>query len=215
MKVSGDATLHAPIEQVWSSLNDLDVLAHAIPGCERLEPTGAGSYRMVVCTGVGAIAGTYAGEVTVTDQHEPDSLCMTASGSGEPGSVRSEVRVSLSDAGGGATRLTYDADAVVHGAVAGIGQRLLLGVANRLAGEFFASMDEALASRATEQPAAAAERAAAEHAVGAEPAAAATPESGSRRAAAPCRGGFLAGVCVGIAITLAGAVAVRARHRGR
>ena len=63
MKVSGEATLHAPVDKVWVALNDPGVLVRTIPGCERLEATGPDSYQMVVTAGVASIKGTYAGEV--------------------------------------------------------------------------------------------------------------------------------------------------------
>lgn len=148
MKVSGDALLHAPVDRVWSALNDPAVLVRTIPGCERLEATGPDAYRMVVTAGVASIKGTYTGEVTLCEQQEPSSFLMRAAGSGGPGTVSTEVRVTLADAGDGSTRLTYDADAVIGGAVAGVGQRMLAGVAKKTAGEFFSSVDDVLTGKA-------------------------------------------------------------------
>src|SRR6185437_11457698 len=110
MKVSGAATLHAPIDEVWKALNDPAVLVRTIPGCERLEPTGPDSYRMVVTAGVASIKGTYSGQVALTDQQEPHSFLMIASGGG--------------------------------------GQRMLVGVAKKMAGEFFGAVDDVLTGKA-------------------------------------------------------------------
>ena len=193
MKVSGDATLHAPIDEVWAALNDPAVLVRTIPGCERLEATGPDSYRMVVTAGVAAIKGTYAGEVALSDQQQPNSFLMTASGAGGPGTVSTEVRVSLADTGDGSTRLTYDADAVVGGVVAGVGQRMLAAVAKKTAGEFFNAVDDVLTGKAV---------------AAAAPAGAAPAEPGVFVApATPGRavgGDFVRGALVGAAIALAG-----------
>src|SRR5262249_52743760 len=108
MKVSGAATLHAPVEKVWAALNDPNVLVRTIPGCERLEATGPDCYKMVVTAGVASIKGTYAGEVALSEQKEPNSFLMKASGAGGPGTVSTEVRVSLVDVGDGSTQLSYD-----------------------------------------------------------------------------------------------------------
>ena len=43
------------------------------------------------------------------------------------------------------TTLTYSADAVVGGPVAGVGQRMITGVAKRMATQFFAAIDGELA----------------------------------------------------------------------
>ena len=48
----------------------------------------------------------------------------------------------------GATRLEYDADAVVGGVIGGVGQRMLTGVAKKMAGEFFAGVDDVLTGKA-------------------------------------------------------------------
>ena len=195
MKVSGDATLHAPIDKVWAALNDPAVLVRTIPGCERLELTGPDAYRMVLTAGVASIKGTYAGEVQLSDQQEPHSFLMTASGAGGPGTVSTEVRVALADAGDGSTTLTYDADAVVGGVIAGVGQRMLVGVSKKMAGEFFRSVDDVLTGKAVEP---AATTAAAEAGVFV------APSTGSARSIGG--EGFLQGALVGAAIALAGAL---------
>jgi carbon monoxide dehydrogenase subunit G len=144
VNLDGSAVLSATPEQVWSVITDPAVLARTIPGCESLEQVGEDSYTMVVSAGVGAIRGKYAGEVRLSDLSFPKSYVMHASGSGGPGSVRATVQITLapSDAG---TELTYSADAVVGGAVAGVGQRMITGVAKRMAGQFFSAVDKELA----------------------------------------------------------------------
>jgi carbon monoxide dehydrogenase subunit G len=119
------------------------VLARTIPGCESLEQVGEDSYTMVVSAGVGAIRGKYAGEVRLSDLTFPTSYVMHASGSGGPGSVRATVQITLAPSDGG-TELSYSADAVVGGAVAGVGQRMITGVAKRMAGQFFSAVDKEL-----------------------------------------------------------------------
>jgi len=58
--------------------------------------------------------------------------------------VAAAVTVTLDPDGGGTTRLDYVADAEIGGAIAGVGQRLLAGVAKKTAQEFFAAVDAAL-----------------------------------------------------------------------
>ncbi|MDP9093493.1 MAG: carbon monoxide dehydrogenase subunit G [Actinomycetota bacterium] len=197
MKVSGDAVLHAPVEKVWIALTDPAVLVRTIPGCERLEATGPDTYRMVVTAGVASIKGIYSGQVALTDQQKPHSFLLTASGAGAPGTVSTEVRVSLAEFGDGVTRLNYDADAVIGGAVAGVGQRMLAGVAKKMAGQFFESVDDVLTGKAVLGAA-----------VSGEPGAAAVGEPGVFVSAPSDRmsGGsqFLRGALVGAAIALAG-----------
>ncbi|MFE3201875.1 carbon monoxide dehydrogenase subunit G [Embleya sp. NPDC059237] len=144
MKVQGNAILNAPADKVWAALNDPAVLTRTIPGCEKLEETGPDAYRMTVTMGVASIKGTYLGNVQLTDQVPPGSFMLKASGSGGPGTVSAEVKVTLEDIDGGRTRLEYDAEAVVGGVIGGVGQRMLTGVAKKTAGEFFKSVDKIL-----------------------------------------------------------------------
>jgi uncharacterized protein len=148
MKISGMATMHAPAGRVWDALNDPAVLVATIPGCERLEPTGPDSYRMTVTAGVASVRGTYSGEIALSEQQQPSSFLMVASGSGGPGTVSTTVRVTLADTTSGSTEVRYDADAVIGGMLAGVGQRMLASVARRMAGEFFAAVDDVLAGKA-------------------------------------------------------------------
>jgi carbon monoxide dehydrogenase subunit G len=153
MKVAGEAVLHAPIDKVWAALNDPAVLVRTIPGCARLEATGPDAYAMTVTAGVASIKGTYAGNVALSDQQQPNSFIMKASGAGGPGTVSADVKVALAEVDGN-TRLTYDADAIVGGVIGGVGQRMLTGAAKKMAGEFFGNVDDVLTGN--EKPAIAA-----------------------------------------------------------
>jgi hypothetical protein len=110
---------------------------------------------MTLTAGVASIKGTYQGSVRLTDQQPPGSFLLHAAGAGGPGTVDAKVKVTLSEAGEGETRLDYDADAVVGGMIGGVGQRVLTGVAKKTAGEFFAAVDGVLTGRAPAVPAAA------------------------------------------------------------
>jgi hypothetical protein len=99
---------------------------------------------MNVSVGVGAIRGTYAGEVRLADQVRPKKYVMHASGAGAPGQVRATVTIHLHPDDAGTTTLTYSADAVVGGPVAGVGQRMMTGVAKRMAAQFFSAIDAEL-----------------------------------------------------------------------
>jgi carbon monoxide dehydrogenase subunit G len=186
VNLDGSAVLHSSPEAVWAALTDPAVLARTIPGCLALERVGEDSYRMDVSVGVGAVKGTYAGEVHLTDQERPKSYVMHASGAGAPGQVRATVTIELAPSENSSTVLTYSADAVVGGPVAGVGQRMITGVAKRMAAQFFAAVDAELTG--TSAPAVAAEprpSAAAVSATDAETPAAPQPQVFTGRAGVP------------------------------
>jgi carbon monoxide dehydrogenase subunit G len=211
MKVVGEAVLHAPIERVWAALNDPAVLVRTIPGCERLEATGPDAYAMTVTAGVASIKGTYAGQVALSDQREPNSFVMKASGAGAPGTVSAEVTVTLDELDG-ATKLTYDANAIVGGVIGGVGQRMLAGVAKKMAGEFFAQVDDVLTGKAvtvTQAPGASLDRATSERVPGVFVA------PGSVAGAGSTTNSFVLGTLLGAAIALVGALVGAAVSRRR
>lgn len=196
MKFAGDATLHAPVDQVWSALLDPAVLVRTIPGCERLEATGENAYAMTVIAGVAAIKGTYAGSCALSDLELHRSLVMKLQGAGSPGTIGADVKVGFADGGDGTTTVTYDADAVVGGMVGGVGQRMLTSVSRRMAGEFFGNIDQVLTG--TESATVPVE----------------TTPMGAGVFTAPAKGGaigsqddFLKGIAVGAGLVLLGVIA--------
>jgi carbon monoxide dehydrogenase subunit G len=144
MRITGEATLQAPVERVWDALLDPAVLVRTIPGCERLETTGENSYTMTVTVGVAAIKGTYAGTCSLRDLEPHRSLVLSAQGTGAPGTIAADVQVGFAENADGTTTLTYDADTVVGGMIGGVGQRMLGSVSRRLAAEFFGAVEKVL-----------------------------------------------------------------------
>jgi len=145
MKVTGSHVLRAPRQHVWDALQDPAVLVATIPGCHELEATGTDTYTARVHAGIASIKGTYDGRVQLGEQDPPNSYTLRATGSGGPGTIDATATVSLSEEDGGGTRVDYDADAVIGGAIAGVGQRVVAGVARRNAASFFEAVDRHLA----------------------------------------------------------------------
>jgi len=176
MRVTGAATLAAPAGTVLAALGDRDLLARAIPGCERLDVTGAGRCRLTVTTAIAAVSGTYAGEAAIIERQAPGPaggpaggadggpaggadggpagglVVATVSAAGNRGSASAEITLRLAPAGEGATQVSYAVDATVSGPVAGIGQRMLASIASRLADEFLAALDGLLSSQPAAEP---------------------------------------------------------------
>lgn len=136
MKVEGSYTFDAPRDRVWSMLMTPASLQSCIPGCETMTTTGPDQYEAVMKVGVAAIRGTYKGKVRITDKQEPNSYKLLVEGSGGPGFVRGEALIELVDEGQ-TTQINVHGDGQVGGTVAGVGQRMLGGVAKMLMGQFF------------------------------------------------------------------------------
>jgi carbon monoxide dehydrogenase subunit G len=136
VQVEGQYTIDAPVERVWEYLMDPTGLQQCIPGCEKLEPRGDDAYEATLKVGVAAVKGTYQGKVAITDKEPPNRYRMLVEGSGGPGFVRGEARIELSAANGG-TLVQVKGDGQVGGTVAGVGQRMLGGVAKMLMKQMF------------------------------------------------------------------------------
>ncbi len=213
MKISGTATMAASPEQVWTAVHDPAVLARCIPGCQSLRELAPGRYAMTVMAGVAAIKGSYDGEVAITDVTEPTAFTMKAEGAGAPGTIATTVDVSLApgDGGSGGTAISYEADAIVGGPIGGVGQRMLAGVARKMAGQMFTALDADIAGK---RPAAPAPAAVGAGAGGAAPAGAVPAEVGERHtavyagSAAPSGSGpgFVPGALFGAGVALAGVI---------
>ncbi|MGA0830261.1 MAG: SRPBCC family protein [Nitriliruptoraceae bacterium] len=140
MRIEGSVTVGVPRRRLWEALMDPAVLARTLPGCERLEATGPDSYRATITAGVASIKGTYLGTVELSDRVEPERYRLRAGGSGTAGTVSADAVVHLDEVEGG-TRVRYEAEAVVGGMIGGVGQRMIAGVAKRMAGQFFAAVE--------------------------------------------------------------------------
>lgn len=144
MKLTGTATLQAPVDKVWQAVLDPNVLVRTIPGCESLAETGENQYAMAVTVGVASIKGTYQGKVKLSDLEQHESLLLHAEGASAAGTISVDVQVAFADRGDGTTQIDYDADAVVGGMIGGVGQRMLTSVSKRMSNEFFGNIDKVL-----------------------------------------------------------------------
>jgi carbon monoxide dehydrogenase subunit G len=140
MKIEGTQELHAPRERVYAALTDPQVLQRCIPGCESLEKTGDDSYAVTIKAGIGAIKGTFKGNVRLEDMRAPEHYRIVVDGKGGPGFVKGSGDFDLEDTGG-ATLIRYTGEMQVGGAIAGIGQRMIEGAAKMMAARFFKALE--------------------------------------------------------------------------
>lgn len=143
MKIAGEHTIAAPREEVWEALHDPAVLARTLPGCNQLRETDQDCYEALLTAGVASVRGTYEGEVRLTGKDAPHRYSLHASGSGTPGTIAADADVELTESEDG-TVVSYDADAIVGGMLGGVGQRMIVAVAKRTAGEFFTAVEREL-----------------------------------------------------------------------
>ncbi len=136
MRIEGRERVPLPREEVWARLNDPDVLRRCTPGLERLEVTGPDRYEAMLEVRLPAITARFNGSVDFLEREEPERMRMKLRGKGPAGFVEGEVELRLTPLGGG-TEVSYTADVQVGGQVARLGQRMISGVTQEMARQFF------------------------------------------------------------------------------
>lgn len=147
MKVEGTYTFQAPQERVWEVLNSPVYLQKALPGCEKLEPTEPGKFDVFLKIGIAAVKGSYKGKVEIADAEPPRRTRLIGEGKGLAGFVKGEAAIQLSTHDQG-TLVSYEGDVQVGGLLAGIGQRMIGGVAKMMLEQFFKNVEKILESAA-------------------------------------------------------------------
>jgi hypothetical protein len=177
MHLEGTQLIGADRATVWAALNDPEILAACIPGCQSMEGSAETGFAAVVKQKVGPVSATFKGKVTLTNLNPPESY--TISGEGEGGAAgfaKGGADVKLVQTPGG-TALTYAAEAKIGGKIAQLGARLIDGFAKKMADQFFTTFKATVEARDPET--------AARYAAAAEAEAAAADAAATAAAAAP------------------------------
>jgi len=145
MELSDELTIQASQARVYAALNDPDILAKCIPGCEELEKTADNEFTAKVVLKVGPVKAKFSGNVTLDTAGAPDKFSLTGQGNGgAAGHAKGGADVTLTADGPDQTTLTYTATADIGGKLAQLGSRLIQGTAKKLSAKFFASFADIL-----------------------------------------------------------------------
>jgi len=136
MKIEGTYTLHLPRETVYKELLNPEVLAAAMPGCEKLTPNPDGSFSTEMKIGLAFAKGRYRGRIQVLDAIPPEHYRLSVEARGTGGFVKGDGTLALSE-DSGSTVIRYSGDVEVGGPVASVAQRLMGGAARQMAQQFF------------------------------------------------------------------------------
>lgn len=147
MKMTGEVQLAAPRDTIWKMLNDPEVLKICIPGCESLEKISETEFQAIAVNKIGPVKARFKGRVRLLDIDAPNQYRIVGEGDGGiAGFAKGSAIVLLQEVEGGMTTLRYNVDAQVGGKLAQLGQRLINGVAKKLADKFFEAFADATAN---------------------------------------------------------------------
>jgi carbon monoxide dehydrogenase subunit G len=147
MKVEGRFIFPASIQSVWDLLTDPQSLQQCTPGCKKLTEVGADEFQATMEIGIGPIKGTFHGKIQMKDKNPPSGYRLVIEGSGAAGFVRGEGALTLQEEENDKTVVVVSGDGQLGGVMAGVGQRLVEGVAKQLMGQFFKCMQNRLAAQ--------------------------------------------------------------------
>ena len=142
LELKGEQTLKVGQVTLWNLLNDPDVLAKTIPGCNSVRALGGDRYEMGLKLQVANVSGEYMGSVAISDKREPEHYVLAVEGQGSIGFMQGSAAFDLEPKGENETLLRYAGSAEVGGVVAGVGQRVLSGVAKYMVGRFFKALEK-------------------------------------------------------------------------
>ena len=142
LELKGEQKLPAGQKELWVLLNDPDVLAKTIPGCNSVRSLGGDRYEMGLKLQVANVSGEYMGSVAISEKREPEHYVLAVEGQGSIGFMKGSAAFDLEPKGEHETLLRYAGSAEVGGVVAGVGQRVLSGVAKYMVGRFFKALEK-------------------------------------------------------------------------
>lgn len=141
MKIAGMHTLPSGLEQSYRLLQDPEILAACMPGCEQLVKIAEDSYQMKMKMVLAAISGQFDGKVRIADPQPFHSFRLIVEGTGKIGFMKGEGRLTLAAADAG-TEVAYDGDVQVGGTMAAVGQRLIETTSKMMIKRFFDKLSE-------------------------------------------------------------------------
>ena len=146
MHFEGNHILDAPRETVWELLIDPDVLARISPGVEELIHEEGDRYKAVVQVEVGPVNGKFKGALEMADKVPPERYTLKVTQNSPVGNVKGEFVIAVQQEGEGQCSVSFNGDAKISGVIAGIGQRVLSGVAKSQTAQFFRALEAEVAA---------------------------------------------------------------------
>ena len=145
MDINGEFEIPAGRQQVWEALNDPEVLAQCIPGCESIERQSDTEMLAKMKAKIGPVKARFESRILLSNLDPPQSYTISGEGKGGPaGFGKGSADVTLSESDGNTT-LRYSATLQVGGKLAQVGSRLVGGAARKIADDFFGKFAEVVA----------------------------------------------------------------------
>jgi carbon monoxide dehydrogenase subunit G len=146
MILEGQFTLRAPIQKVWDSLLNPEVLASCVPGCEKLEIIDDRTYASIVAAKVGSISARFRFTTKLTEVDPPRHLKATGGGDelGKAATFTQETVIDLAEISGNDVQVSYRSNVNIVGKLATFGDRIMKAKAAQVQEQFTQSLGQRL-----------------------------------------------------------------------
>lgn len=141
MKIHGSHSLPVEAGRAYQLLQDPEVLASCMPGCEKLVKVAEDTYEMKMKMVLAAVSGQFDGKVRITDTDPPHGFKLVVEGTGRIGFMKGEGLLRITPAGEQCT-VEYNGDVHVGGTIAAVGQRLIDSTSKLMIKRFFDKLCE-------------------------------------------------------------------------
>ena len=140
VELSGSELIEVKPEDLWKAIIDPEVLKKCIPGCKDVIAVSHEEYSMKLNLKVGAVGGSFEGKIKLSNLEPPNKCTLDVSGSGSLGTGSGIAKINISKNNELNSMIEYESLGEVSGLVAGVGQRILYGVAKHLIKKFFSEI---------------------------------------------------------------------------
>jgi carbon monoxide dehydrogenase subunit G len=158
MKLEQSFEVAAPLERVWEALIDVERVAPCLPGAAITGRNDDGSYNGTFKVKIGPTSASYSGNLTMENVDESaHTATMQAQGTDKrgQGGAKASIIASLSDTGGGATRVDVVTEYRITGRLARFGRGGMIDeISEQLLGDFSHCLTTTLAGDGGQEPAA-------------------------------------------------------------
>jgi uncharacterized protein len=137
MEFKGEVPIKASREKVWAFLTDPHQVTECAPGLQSVEVIDDRHFKCVVRAGIGMIKGNFNFDIEWLEMDEPSHARMAANGKIPGSAVAMTSNMDLLEDGDGGTTMNWSSDVRVSGTIAGVGARLMSGVADRMTKDIF------------------------------------------------------------------------------
>jgi hypothetical protein len=145
---AGSPEVRAARAEVWRRLLDPHFIGAAAPGVDSVEVLGPHRFRMNLGFGIALLKLHFALDVGFHDIVDEESARMEARGAASGTTVAMDSSIRIEELAPRLQRLHWSAETSVEGTLAGVGARLVEGVARRLTERFWEDFAERVEAEA-------------------------------------------------------------------